>query len=93
VIGFYSLSEKVKSPGSAEIEVNLRHVKSGRQRMTETPVVFCDTVQSVGVHNGLVRIAFIRLDANGRPEPALELMIPVAQVASLMRALQGVARG
>ncbi len=61
--------------------------------MQEAPVVFCDAVQAVGVHNGLARITFIRLDVSGQPAPALELLIPVTQVATLGRALQALARG
>lgn len=61
--------------------------------MDEKPVVFCDTVQSAGVHNGIVRISFVRLDADGRNTPALDLLFPVSQVSSLLRAIQGVVRG
>lgn len=60
--------------------------------MFEKPVVFCDTVQSAGVHNGVARISFIRLDAEGKSTPALDLIIPVGQVASLVKALQSVGR-
>ncbi len=60
--------------------------------MPEAPIVFCDTLQSVGVHNGIARIAFIRLDAAGKPAPALELLMPVSQVAALTKALQAVGR-
>jgi hypothetical protein len=60
--------------------------------MSEKPIIFCDTVQSVAVHNGIARISFIRLDMDGKPTPALELLVPVGQVASLMKALQSVAR-
>ncbi len=60
--------------------------------MSEKQVIFCDTVQSAGVHNGIARISFIRLDAEGKNLPALELLIPVGQVASLLKALQSVAR-
>jgi hypothetical protein len=60
--------------------------------MPATPVIFCDTVQSVGVHNGLARIAFIRLEANGKPAPALELLMPVSQIGTLTKALQSVGR-
>ncbi len=60
--------------------------------MAESPVIFCDTVQSVAVHNGTARIAFIRLDVEGKPAQALELLMPVPQVASLLKALQSVVR-
>ena len=35
--------------------------------MADKPIIFCDTVQSLAVHNGIVRISFIRLDADGKP--------------------------
>ena len=44
----------------------------------EPAVIFCDAVQSLGVHNGVVRVSFIRLNPEGRPVPALELMLPTA---------------
>ena len=53
-----------------------------------TPTIFCDAVHSVGVHNGVVRISLIRLGADGKPIPAVELMIPTGQLQTLMRALQ-----
>ena len=56
------------------------------------PILFVDTVQSVAVHNGCVRIAFIRLDAEGKPVPALELIMPQGQIATLLKAVGGVAR-
>ena len=53
-----------------------------------SPTVFCDAVQSVGVHNGIVRISLIRLNADGKPTPAVGLLIPVGQLPTLIRALQ-----
>jgi hypothetical protein len=60
--------------------------------MSENPTIFCDTVQSVAVHNGIARITFIRLDTSGKPMPALELLMPVGQVGSLAKALQSIVR-
>ena len=56
----------------------------------EPVVIFCDAVQSLGVHNGIVRLSLIRLNTEGRPLPALELMLPVAQLNNLIKALQQV---
>lgn len=53
----------------------------------EVPAILCDTVQSVGVHNGIVRITFIRLDADGKATRALELFMPVSQMSALAKAL------
>src|SRR5208282_2847816 len=52
-------------------------------QMSEKQVIFCDTVQSAGVHNGIARISFIRLDAEGKNLPALELLIPVGEPSLL----------
>ena len=57
---------------------------------TEPVVVFCDAVQSLGVHNGVARISLIRLAPDGRPSPAAELMIPTPQLIHLIKALQQV---
>lgn len=54
------------------------------------PVVICDAVHSMGVHNGVARIAFQRLLSDGRPVPALELLLPVAAVTQIVKALQSV---
>ncbi len=56
------------------------------------PVIFCDTVQSLAVHNGVVRISFIRLDADGKPMPALDLLLPQGQAENFVRALNALAR-
>ena len=56
----------------------------------EPQVVLCDGAQSIGVHNGVVRISFIRLGQDGKPIPSAELLLPATQVAALLRALQQV---
>jgi hypothetical protein len=56
----------------------------------DVPVVVCDAVHSMGVHNGVARIAFQRLLSDGRPVPALELLLPVAAVMQIVKALQTV---
>lgn len=57
----------------------------------QVPAILCDTVQSVGVHNGIVRITFIRLDADGEATPALELFMPVSQIMSLAKVIHATA--
>src|SRR5580700_5596720 len=56
------------------------------------PVIFCDAVQTLGVHNGVVRISFIRLDSEGKPAPALDLLLPVGQAEHFVRALHNIGR-
>lgn len=51
-------------------------------------IIFCDAVQTIGVHNGTVRISLIRLNSEGKPVPAVELIIPTGQVPQLVKALQ-----
>lgn len=61
--------------------------------MRELPAMLCDGVKAVGVHNGVARVVFIRLDVEtGNPLPAFELQIPVGQIAALMKALAPIAR-
>ena len=51
------------------------------------PTYFVDGVQSVAVHNSVVRVEFTRLDSTGTPHEEIELMIPVKQITSLIDAL------
>jgi hypothetical protein len=51
---------------------------------------FCGCIASIGVHNGVVRIAFFRLLPDGRTEIVLELQIPQNQVRSLIEGLNKV---
>ncbi len=53
-------------------------------------VIFCDAVQSLGVHNGVVRVSLIRLGSDGRPIPTVELLLPTSQLVTLIKALQQV---
>ena len=54
----------------------------------ETLTIFCDAVQTLGVHNGVVRITLIRLSPDGKPTPAVELLLPSSALPTLIRALQ-----
>jgi len=56
----------------------------------EPNVIFCDAVQSLGVHNGVARIVMIRLGPDGKPTPAVELLLPTAQIVTLIKTLQQV---
>jgi hypothetical protein len=56
----------------------------------QVPVIVCDAVRSMGVHNGVARITFIRLLPDGRPLPSLELLLPTATVAQIVKTLQTV---
>ena len=54
-------------------------------------VVFVDGIQSMGVHNGVVRIRFIRLGTDGNPAASVELLVPLVQVKSIIEGLNKVA--
>ena len=45
----------------------------------QNPTIAVDGIQTVGVHNGVARVQFIRLAPDGKPVPAVELLIPVNQ--------------
>ena len=53
-----------------------------------TPVIFCDAVESLAVHNGVARLLLTRLSADGASAPALELLAPTVVVAQIIEALQ-----
>jgi hypothetical protein len=55
-----------------------------------SPVIVCDAVESLAVHNGVVRLRLSRLTAEGASAPALELLAPVVVVAQIIAALQTV---
>lgn len=42
-----------------------------------------DGVHSVSIHNGVVRIVFMRLDSEGNALPSVELNIPMSQIDSI----------
>ena len=58
----------------------------------ESNVVVVDGIQTVGVHNGIARVQFMRLGADGRPAPAVELLIPVNQVSAIAQGLAKVGK-
>lgn len=49
--------------------------------------VLVDGINSIGVHNGVVRIRFFQLSADGRPEIVLELQVPQNQVKAIVDGL------
>lgn len=49
--------------------------------------VFVDGVSSVATHNGVHRITFFRLAADGKPHPEVELIIPASATNPIIDAL------
>jgi hypothetical protein len=57
---------------------------------SDAPVILCDAVESLAVHNGVARLLLSRLTADGASAPALELLAPVVVLAQIIAALQTV---
>lgn len=54
--------------------------------------ILVDGIKSMGIHNGIVRINFMRLDTDGKDEVVLQLGLPQSQAQSVAKALNGIAR-
>ena len=66
---------------------------SGRNPSADRhPIVYCDAIQSAGLHNGNARLLLTRFDVNGSPIPAVELILPASELKTLVSALQKVSR-
>ena len=50
--------------------------------------VFVDIARSIGLHNGVLRIAYAQLDAEGKAEDVLDLMMPQSEIKNLIEALR-----
>ena len=55
-------------------------------------VFFVDGIRSIGVHNGVARIQFFKLDPDGKAQSALELLLPSNQVKGVLDGLAKSAR-
>jgi hypothetical protein len=51
-----------------------------------------DGISSLGIHNGVVRIQFMRLNTDGKAVPALEIHVPASQIKQLADTLAGLAK-
>lgn len=51
---------------------------------------FVDGISSVGLHNGVVRVALTRLLPNGQHQAECELQIPLTQLRDIVAALSRV---
>lgn len=59
---------------------------------TAMPTYLVDGVSAIAVHNGVARIQFMRLNVDGKPEPNVELAVPVPQLKSIIEAFQKAAK-
>ena len=57
---------------------------------TEVPTILADGVNALAVHNGIARVQFMRLGIDGKPQPVVELGLPVNGVKSIIEALRKV---
>jgi len=60
--------------------------------MQQLASVFVDGIQTLGVHNNVVRLQLMQLQADGKPRPEMQLMIPVVILRQVVDALQKVVR-
>lgn len=57
---------------------------------SDLPCVTVDGIQTIGIHNGVARVLFVRMSAEGKALPALELLIPVSQAVHIVKGLAGI---
>ena len=53
----------------------------------ETPSYLVDGIKVIGLHNGVARVQFFQLGAEGKPGTAVELAIPLAQGKAIGEAI------
>ena len=54
--------------------------------------IFIDGIKSIGIHNGIVRINLMRLDAEGNDDVVHQLSFPHSQALTLAKALDVIAK-
>jgi hypothetical protein len=60
--------------------------------MTNTQTILVDGVQSMSVHNSVVRLELVQLQPDGKAAPVIQLQVPQQSVRKLIEALQNAAR-
>jgi hypothetical protein len=58
----------------------------------QVPNFLVDGVNAVAIHNGVMRMQFMRLAVSGRAEAVVELSIPVSQMRSIGEAFTKVSK-
>ncbi|WP_430233708.1 hypothetical protein, partial [Nitrosomonas communis] len=56
--------------------------------MQDEKVFLVDGVSTIAIHNGVVRIQFMRLGTDGGPQPCLQLHVPVSAMKSVAEAIR-----
>jgi hypothetical protein len=85
-----SQSEPADEPVEAEKEP--RTVEENFAMVTNIPAFPVDAISALGIHNGVVRIQFMRLNVDGKAVPTVELHLPVSQLKALSDTLTKTAR-
>jgi len=55
-------------------------------KMSQTSI-FIDGIQTLGVHNNVVRLQLMQLKPDGKPQPEMQLLIPVGIIKQVIEAL------
>lgn len=55
--------------------------------MENVPAFPVDGISSLGIHNGVVRIQFMRLNTEGKAVSSVELHLPLSQMRALAETL------
>ena len=64
-----------------------KSTKPGEKMGDQIESIVIDGVQSMGVHNGIGRVVLMRLGADGKPVPVVELCIPANQAMAIAQAI------
>ena len=57
---------------------------------SEVPSILADGVNALAVHNGIARVQLMRLGIDGKPQPVVELGLPLSGIKSIIEALRKV---
>jgi hypothetical protein len=58
--------------------------------MGEENTYLVDGISTIAIHNGVVRVQFMRLGMDGKPKPTIELQLPTTSLKSVLEALRKV---
>jgi hypothetical protein len=65
----------------------------GGQYMSDQNTFLVDGISAIAIHNGVVRVQFMRLGMDGKPRPIIELQVPTNSMKSVLDALKKVTVG
>jgi len=61
--------------------------------VNEKDTFLVDGISAIAIHNGVVRIQFMRLGMDGKPVPNVELQVPAGSLKFVIEALKKVSVG